>query len=313
MIRGSLSPSEAGIAMSRVGEAAINAVLWKVSENFTEKYGSLNDGGVAVVVSGNLASEPDTTLNTQLDIYFVYSSDQNEYCESMCRQFLKEIQSYLRDNILFAPTLADDGQDTVHPLVSFAKQHRYSESNRTSTLIRSRCINAFGRSDFRARFDRMWHEITAYQDSSQYTEMSTFANSSRHMIDAWLHANETNGSPTEYVEQAAVILRLNHAKQLQQVLHPDVVTVFRSAAENNLISKDASEQLIEAATMSRNLAGILSLVADDDFMTETTDLNVKSVIARACGLDNFDELDNAISNVVMRSKSALETLNIAYD
>ncbi len=311
MIRGSLSPTEAGVAMSRVGEAAINSILWKVSENFTEKYGSLNDGGVAAVLGGDLASEPDTRLGTQLDIYFVYSSGHEEHFESICRQFLEEIQSYLRDNLLYSPSLAGDGQDAIHTLVSFAEQHRYGNPDSIRKLIKSRCIFTFGKSDIGTRFDRMRHEIVSQQDESQDATIIVPASQSENTVNVWLTSRESIGITISRIEQVATILQLEHARLSPQVLHPDVISVFQSATEDELISKDVSEQLIEATTMWRNLAGILNLVGDDDFTPETANSNVKSVIARACGLENFNELDTAISDTATSAESALDSLKIA--
>ena len=311
MIRGNLSPVEAGTAMSRVGEAAINSILRKVSENFSEKFGLLNDGGIAAVVSGELASESDTTLGTQLDIYFVYSSGNDQYCESMCRQFLKEIQSYLRSNILFAPDLAEDRQNSICTLVSLSDQHNLESSDNIRKLIKSRRIFTYGKSDFGNRFDRTRQEILGNQDASLDMIASTPAKELPPQVNSELTITESIERGIEEVEKAAAILQLRHTRHSPEILHPNAISVFELAAENKSISRELSEQLIDEATTWRNLAGILKLVATDNFAVETANPNVKSMIARSCGLENPDEMNATIADLALSSSTAVDRLKIA--
>ncbi|MDE0309560.1 MAG: fatty acid desaturase [Acidiferrobacterales bacterium] len=310
VIRGSLSPSEAGIAMSRVGAAAINSVLWKVGENFTEKYGSLTDGGVIAVLGGDLASEPDTTIGSPLDIYLVYSSGNEQHFEALCGQFLEEIQSYLHDNILYAAHVAGDRHDAIHALVSFAELHRSGSPESIRKLIMSRCIFSFGKSDIESRFNRLRHEILSHLDESHAKAITIPASDSRGAVDAWLTARQCERIPIENIEHAATVLQLKHARNSSQPPNPDAIVAFQLAVEDDLISKDASERLIDATTMWRNLAGIVNLVTDRNPSHETASSTVKSVIAGACGLEDFDELYAAISEMAVASKAALENLEV---
>ena len=110
---------------------------------------------------------------------------------------------------------------------------------------------------------------------------------------------------------AAVILQLRHAKHSPEILHPNAISVFELAADNKSIPRELSEQLIDEATTWRNLAGILKLVATDNFAIESANPNVKSMIARSCGLENPDEMNATIADLALSSSTAVDRLKIA--
>ena len=70
----------------------------------------------------------------------------------------------------------------------------------------------------------------------------------------------------------------------------DAASVFRAAGERGLIAADVAERLAEAAALWSDLHGSLRLIAGDGFAVDTASPQVRTGIARACGLDDFDAL-----------------------
>ena len=84
------------------------------------------------------------------------------------------------------------------------------------------------------------------------------------------------------VERAAVLLRLTHIGDGPGDSAPTAASVLRGAKAG---------RLAEAATLWRNLRGILRLVGGEGFAVETAPDKVKAVVARACGMDDFGHAD----------------------
>ena len=101
-VRGSLSPVEAGTALSRVAEASVATVLSAVEEDFADRGIPRTNGGVAVVACGPLASGA-AMPDVQLDVRFVYDGGPAEYWAALCRRFHRALRTLSRGNLLLAP------------------------------------------------------------------------------------------------------------------------------------------------------------------------------------------------------------------
>ena len=102
VVRGNLSPAEARTALSNLAEAAISAVLAAVVADLVDRAGPLRDGGVAVVVLGDLASR-DAYPGVAIDMLFVHDGRRTDESERLCRRFRKTLTALARDSLLFSP------------------------------------------------------------------------------------------------------------------------------------------------------------------------------------------------------------------
>ena len=110
------------------------------------------------------------------------------------------------------------------------------------------------------------------------------------------------------VERAARFLQLMHAGDLPEILAPDAVSIFRTAGERELTPSGAAERLVEASKMWQNLRGALRWLAEDGFDIETASLSTKAVIARSCGVEDFDALTAAIREMASRAAADIDAL-----
>ena len=150
-MRGSLSESEAGTALSRVAEASIATVLSAVEEDFEDRGIPRASGGVAVAVLGPLASA-EATPGTELDVRFVHDGDPVRYYEALVRRFRKALRALSRDNLLLAP-LPRRGLDGLRSLAAIEEQLRKPGSRpELLALAGARCVFASGDSETWKRF-----------------------------------------------------------------------------------------------------------------------------------------------------------------
>jgi len=108
------------------------------------------------------------------------------------------------------------------------------------------------------------------------------------------------------VERAARLLQLTLLRDAPGAQALDAASVFQTAAQRALIPEDAAGRLTEAVTLWRNLLGIRRLIAEDGFEFESARPQVREVIARACGYDDFDALSEAIHETASRAAVDIE-------
>ena len=311
-MRGNLSPIEAGTALSNVAEASIDAVLSAVEEDFVvaavlsaadeEFTDPRARGGAAVAVLGDLASG-EAAPGAELDVVCVYDGGTSEYYEALCRRFLEALSALSHDNLLFAPaTLGREGK-AVRSLSDFVEHHARS-AGELLDLTRARCIFTSGDPGIGRRFDEARREILAH-GAARLPELREAAGGEAE--PGLLSIDDMRGGLRD-VELAARFLQLIHAVAMD-VPAPSASAIFKAAGRRGLIPVDAAERLAEAAKLWRNLRGILRLVAGDGFAVESADSKVKAIIARACGMDDFDALTAAIRETASRAAADIHALD----
>ena len=68
------------------------------------------------------------------------------------------------------------------------------------------------------------------------------------------------------------------------------------------------EPLAQAAVLWRDLQGILRLIGEEEFDVATARPRAKSLIAGACGHEDFDALTAAVAETASRAAAEIETL-----
>ena len=303
-LRGNLSPVEAGTALSNIAEASIAAVLSAVEEDFANRSA---EGGVAVAVLGDLASR-EAAPGVQLDVMFVYEGGPAAHYDTLCRRFLEALRALSRDNLLFAAVPREGGTSAVRSLADFSQHHRTTGSaSELLDLARARCVFACGDSGVARRFDEVRLDVLT-RGPARCALIAELRETPGDAAEPGSLAVDDIRGGLRDIERTARFLQLNHAAAAPEILAPAAVSAFRTAGAREFISAAAAERLVEAATMWRNLRGILRLVADDGFSAETAAPGVKAVIARSCGSDDFDALTAAIRSTAAHAACDIDAV-----
>ena len=303
-LRGNLTPVEAGTALSNVAEASIATVLSAVEEEFA---GRAAGGGVATVVLGDLASA-EAAPGGDLDVLFLYADGSPRHQETLCRAFLEALCELSRDNLLLAPIPREQESRTVRSLADFADRHR-TEGTATELLdlARARCIFTSGNDGPSERFKKARRDVLVHGAArgKLIAELREAASDAPAPDPASI--DDMRGGLRD-IERAARFLYMIHAADASAVAAPSAASIFRAAGEHGLLPNDAAGRLAEAATLWRNLRGILRLTAEDGLALETADPRVGAVIAQACGMDDVDALTAAVRETAARAAADIDAL-----
>ncbi|MDE0486257.1 MAG: fatty acid desaturase [Nitrospira sp.] len=305
MMRGNLSPIEAGMALSHVAEASIAAVLSASAEDFGDP---LTQGGVAGVILGDLASG-EAVPGADLDVLFLHDGGSTDHAEALCRRFHEALRTLCRDNLLFAMAPRDRAPRAVRSLAEFREHHRTAASaGELQELFRARCVFAAGDPVVGTRFDEARREILTHGVAREALMTALRETGTGTTEPDPGRADDTRGGLRD-VESAALLLQLIHAEACPDVLVSGAASAFRTLGARGLIPADAAERMEASAKTWRNLRGILSVVLEDGSPVETADARVKAVIARSCGVDDYSGLAEAIRQTASSAAAGIAALN----
>ena len=308
-MRGSLLPSEAGVALSNVAEASISTLLLDVQKVLSSRHVWRAGCGMAVAVSGDLASG-ETPPGIALRPMIVYGgADSSEARnQATCHRFVEALRSLSHGNLLFAQVAKNEERKVVYSLADFVDYFRSAASAREMLeLARMRCIFEAGDSEVGRRFADARQKALAH-GSARDAVIAELREAAESVTDfGLLSIDEMRGGRRD-VERVARFLQFVHAADFPEMLTPDTISIFQTAGANGLIPTDVAQRLTEAAEMWRNLQGILRLVVQDGFSIETATPKVKGAISRSCGLDNFDDLTTAIFETASQAATDIDAL-----
>jgi len=305
MMRGNLSPIEAGMALSHVAEASIAAVLSASAEDFGDP---LTQGGVAGVILGDLASG-EAVPGADLDVLFLHDGGSTDHAEALCRRFHEALRTLCRDHLLFAMAPRDRAPRAVRSLAEFREHHRTAASaGELQELFRARCVFAAGDPVVGTRFDEARREILTHGVAREALMTALRETGTGTTEPDPGCADDTRGGLRD-VESAALLLQLIHAEACPDVLVSGAASAFRTLGARGLIPADAAERMEASAKTWRNLRGILSVVLEDGSPVETADARVKAVIARSCGVDDYSGLAEAIRQTASSAAAGIAALN----
>ena len=309
MMRGSLSPVEAGIALSNVAEAAIASLLSAVDKAFASRHIRQAGDGVAMAVLGDLASReamPGTELRTV--IVYETSGSSEMHNEVICSRYHEALHSLSHGSLLFESASNLEQGKTIYSLADFIKHYQTAGSTEEMLdLTRARCIFVSGDPEIGERFDEARHEILT-QGTARDALISELHGITAGTAGSDLQSIEDMRGGRQDVERAARFLQLTHASETPDILAPDAISVFQTAGANGLISSEAAMRLAEAAKMWQNLRGISRLAMQDGPLNGTASPSVEEMIARSCGMDDYSELTEKIRETASRTAADIAEL-----
>ena len=279
-LRGNLSPSEAGVALSNLAEASIATVLSAVADEFADGGDRV---GAAAFLLGGLASG-EAAPGASIDILFVHDGGQPADGDALCRRFSEALAGLSNDSMLFAPVLPGWQEGVALPLCDLEDYcQKVVSSGEDPDLTRARYIFETGAYGICERFDEVRRGILAeHSPDDELCETSGIAAASG------LASFVERPGGLRDVERAIRFLRLKQASGDGPA--------------------PGAESLAEAATLWRNLQGILRLVGEEGFAAEEAGPKVKTIIASSCGTDNFEALAARVEDTASRAAAAIAAL-----
>lgn len=297
VVRGNLLPNEAATALSNLAEASVSTVLASVVVDFTERFGSLSVGEIAVVFLGDLASR-EAYPGIAIDILFVHDGPQSAENERMCRSFRKALADLSQDNLLFSPIASDPDTFPALPLSELAEHSGDPAGGDVPVLTRARCVFESNGSDIGSRFEDTRREVLAgWRAKESLAERLIEQPEDRAETSVSAYARMRGG--LDDVERAARYLQLAQDGTDQEDPAPTATALFDAADD---------KPLAQAAKLWRDLQGVMRLVGENGFDAAEAGPKVRSLIANACGQDDFDGLTAVVADSASRAAARIEKL-----
>ena len=299
VVRGNLSPSEAKTALSNLAEASISTVLAAVVADFAERVGPLRGDGVAAVFLGDLASR-EVYPGIAIDMLLVHDGRQSGRNESLCRRFRDALTDLAQDSLLFSPIRPGSNPLPVLPLSELAGHCGSAASAEIPPLTRSRCVFECGDSEIGRRFGEARREVLAEcgADESLIARLRMPLEDS---ADPGVSTFVQMRGGLDDIERAARFLQLTSNGAGLDDPAPTAAAVFSGAGFG---------PLAQAAAMWQDLQGITSLIAEEGFDAAAAGPKAKSLVANACGQEDFDALESVVAETASRAASEIDTLHL---
>ena len=298
VVRGNLSPAEAKTALSNLAEASVSTVLAAGVADFVERAGPLSAGGVVGVFLGDLASR-EAFPGVALEMLFVHEGERCGENERLVRRFRKALTEMARDSLLFSPIPSGSKSLLALPLSELAEHCGAPDSGDIPLLTRARCVFACGDPDIGRRFDEARRDVLAQCGADE----SLFARLRQPMeapSNSGVAAYARMRGGLDEVEKAARFLQLTSAASRLDDPAPSAAAVFDAAG---------AEPLAQAAALWRDLQAIMRLVGEDGFDPAAAGPKVQSLVANACGHEDFAALEAAVAETASRAAARIDTLH----
>ena len=299
VVRGNLSPAEAKTALSNLAEASISTVLAAVVADFVERVGPLRGDGVAAIFLGDLASR-EVYPGMAIDMLLVHDGRQSGEKERLCRRFRQALAELAQDSLLFSPIRPVSNPLPVLPLSELAGHCGSAASAEIPPLTRSRCVFECGDSEIGRRFGEARREVLAEcgADESLIARLRMpLEDSAEPGVSTFIRMR----GGLDDIERAARFLQLTSNGAGLDDPAPTAAAVFNGAG---------FEPLAQAAAMWQDLQGITSLIAEEGFDAAAAGHKVKSLVATACGQQDFDALESVVAKTASRAASEIDRLHL---
>ena len=295
VVRGNLSPAEAKTALSNLAEASISAVLTAVVGDFVDRHGPLRGGGVAAIALSDLASR-EVHPGVAIDILFVHDGSQAGRHEQLCKRFRETLTNLAEDSLVFSPIPRDSNTCLVLPLSDLAGDCGTVAVSGIPDLTRARCMFESGDSGTGTRFAEVRREVLS-QCVANESLIANLCKPSSNGAGTGVSSYVCMRGGLEDIKRTARFLQLTTGGADLEDPAPTAATVLREC-----------EPLAQAAALWRDLQGILRLIGEEEFDAATARPKIKSLIADACGHENFDALTTAVAETASRAAVKIDTL-----
>ena len=165
-------------------------------------------------------------------------------------------------------------------------------------MTRARCIFECGDSEIGQRFVEVRRDVLA-EGSENATPDATLLAPAESPAATGVSAYVGMRGGLDDVERAARLLQLATAGGSLEDSAPTAAAVFTGAG---------AEPLARAATLWRDLQGILRLVGDEGFDVDAAGPKVRALVANACGCEDFDSLNAKVAEAASRAADHIESL-----
>ena len=322
MLRGRLSPEEAGPPLADIADVCIGALMPAVQEVFAAAHGRVPGGRAAVLAFGDLGGR-EMTVNSELDLMLLYDHegaasdgprplDPDAYYARLCRRLMAALTAETAEGGLYRIDMRPRETGSSGPLACSLQAfldypHDRAEAPELAALRRARVVRSEG--GLGERFEEARRAALAAPRPAGPLAAGLAALRGRGTeAGGGLRAIEHRPGGLRDVAAAADFLRLLHAAERPAVLEGGAAEVFETARALGSIDAGAAEDLAEAARLWRNLRGLAQLAAEGGPSEDSMGPALAGVVGRTGGKLVFEALSRSVEEVSARAAGHVDAL-----
>ncbi len=322
MLRGRLSPEEAGPPLADIADVCIGVLAPAVQEAFAAAHGRVSGGRTAVLAFGELGGR-EMTVNSDLDLMLLYDHegaasdgprplDPDTYHARLCRRLMAALTAETPEGGLYRIDMRPRGTGSRGPLACSLQAfrdypHDRAEAPELAALRRARVV--WSEDGLGARFEEAKRAVfAAPRPAGPLAAGLAPARGRKEEAGDDLWAIEHMAGGRRDVAAAADFLRLLHAAERPSVLDGGAPAVFEAAQALGSIDAGAAADLAEAARLWRNLGGLAPLAADGGPAGDAAGPALTGVIGRASGRLVIEALGDSVRDVAARAARHVDAI-----
>lgn len=279
VIRKNLTPSEASTALSNLAEAVVSSILASVVADAAERDGPIQGGGIAAIFLGDLASK-EVYPGIPVNVIFIRDEQDSQDITRIARGFRACLANMAKESLLFSPIPQSGFLCSTISISDLAGYCKEFDSHGVDLLTRAQCAFECGDSEIGRRFEKTRQEVIA-EIKTDRSVLSTLNLEYEAFPESGIASYVQMRGGLNDIERTARILQLSNGDVEYDVPSPTATSIFRNGG---------FESLADVASTWRTLHGIQNLVIEEANDLLESGTKVKSLVAHACGYDDFDTL-----------------------
>ncbi|MEQ8287192.1 bifunctional [glutamine synthetase] adenylyltransferase/[glutamine synthetase]-adenylyl-L-tyrosine phosphorylase [Thalassospira sp.] len=315
------TPHQAGRALADVADVAIRALFPRIAEDFADKHGTFEDGGLAVFALGKHGGQ-ELSPGSDLDMVFIY--DVAEHAEESDGQrplspghyFIRLSQRYINalsaptaEGILFETDLRLRPSGAKGPLATHFKSFEAYQTNDAWTwehMALTRIRPVYGPKALCEKVLATTNAVLCKQRDPDQLVREVF--DMRNRMDAGKGDNHPwaikmrRGGLVD-LEFIAQYLQLRHAHKYPDILSPTTREVFKNLGAKGILDNEEAEFLGNAGSFWLALQAMLRLTTEGPFSPESASTDLQKMLASAGKCDDFASLQDKIETTATRIKN----------
>ncbi|MBK1638768.1 bifunctional glutamine synthetase adenylyltransferase/deadenyltransferase [Rhodothalassium salexigens DSM 2132] len=315
---------DAAASLTDLADATLRALLPVVEAHYAERYGRIAGGGLAVIAMGKYGGR-ELSFTSDLDVVLVYRADDHlsesdgprqvgpsRYFSGLGQALVIAVTAMTAEGRLYEMDTRLRPQGRQGPLaVHLTTLDAYYREDAWAwehlALTRARIVTAPGAMN--ADLNHILTDALGRARDAEALRTDTLA-----MRDklAKEFPNRSPWSPKHAqgglldMEFAVQYLVLVHAHAHPEVVSPNLKHMIERLTEIGALSADAAAVLVDAYRLQHAVQSVIRLCLDDDRIEADFSADLKAVLVKATGADDFDALSARLAR-------SLEQVREIYD
>lgn len=297
VVRENLSPTEAGTALSNLAEASLQAVVSATVTEFVERSLTQTKGGVAAIVLGDLASR-ESYPGVGIELLLLSDGWPSSATKRLWSSVQASIKLLAQDSLLFSPVSEVKVQIHAMQISELTENIGETQSLQTPDLMRANCIFEYGESEVANRFETIRRESLTKSKENEPL-LRELLERSKNQLDKDDSQGARVQAMIDRLDAVARFLQMKRSENDFEESAPSASSVFQSVQ---------AEVLTTAANRYRELQGVTGLVFENEADLYDAKPKVRSLIASACGYEDFDSLELSISDIASNVEIEIDSI-----